>query len=260
MTTIPPDGRERYDRHTNTARTDDAEKLELLLDTFRRADGDRWTLRELEYATRPKVSASYLSSIKARRIKKVGFRQRVAMARVMNFPVELWDAEPEAWARILAEKRAASEKGEAQASPLADLLEELFRRGRHPLTKSAFTVRSVAELSGGALTEEEVLAIRRGEETDPPEYVLLALSDVFGVPRSYWYGPRDVPPLDEQTARFLSGPRRLRALHMKLVDLPEDKRDEIGAVLEDLVDQARGQLGEEEGSHGPARGKDPDLG
>lgn len=255
MTTVPPEGRGAIHRRTNTKNTDDAEKLELLLETFRRVDGDKWMLREIENATGRAVSASYLSSIRARRISRVGNRQREAMARVMGFPVELWDAEPERWPSILADKRDEAEGGRGSASPLADLLEDLFRRGRHPLTGGAFTERSVAELSGGALAEDEVSDIRRGRLTDPPEAKLLALSDVFGVPRSYWYGPASVPPLDENTARFLSGPRRLRALHMQLIDLPEDKRDEIGAVLESLVERAREQLTGKEGDDGREEGR-----
>ena len=218
--------------------TGDRERLELLLETFRRADGERWALREIEEATAGAASASYLSSIRARRISRVGERQRAALARVMRFPVELWDAEPEEWPTILERKRRAVEEGSAPAAPVADLLEELFLRARHPLTGSAFTDSSAAELSGGRLTEEEVGRLRRGEIPDPPEETFLALCDVFGVPRSYWYGPATPPRLDEPTSRFLSGPRRLRALHMRLLELPEQERDEIGDMMQALLDRA----------------------
>ncbi len=221
--------------------TDDADKLELLLETFRRADGERWALREIQAATAEQASASYLSSIRARRIKRVGPRQREATARVMGFPVELWDAEPEEWPEILEEKRRAAERGEAPPASAAELLEDLFRYAKHPLTRAPFTERSVADLSGGELTEEEVRDIRQGKVKDPPEDKLLTLSDVFGVPASYWYRSRTVPALDEETARFLSGPNRLRALHMRILDLPEDQRDEIGDKIEELVDRARRQ-------------------
>lgn len=221
--------------------TDDADKLELLLEVFRRADGERWALREIETATGQQASASYFSSIRARRIKRVGPRQREATARVMGFPSELWDAEPERWPEILEKKRRAAEGGQAPAAPLAELIEDLFRYGRHPLTRAPFTERSVAELSGGELTEEEVREMRQGSLKDPPEEKLFTLSDVFRVPASYWYRPRTVPALDEETARFLSGPNRLRALHMRLLDLPEDQRDEIGDKIEELVDRARRQ-------------------
>ncbi|MDP9474628.1 MAG: hypothetical protein M3R38_02855 [Actinomycetota bacterium] len=226
-------------RRAKLPTTDDADKLELLLETFRRADGERWALREIEAATAEQASASYLSSIRARRIKRVGPRQREATARVMGFPVELWDAEPEEWPEILEEKRRAAERGEAPPASAAELLEDLFRYGRHPLTRAPFTERSVAELSGGELTEEEVRDIRQGKVKDPPEDKFLALSDVFGVPASYWYRPRTLPALDEETVRFLSGPNRLRALHMRILDLPEDQRDEIGDKIEELVDRAR---------------------
>jgi transcriptional regulator with XRE-family HTH domain len=227
--------------------TDDAEKLELLLESFRRADGERWALRELEAATGEQASASYLSSIRARRIRRVGDRQKEAMARVMGFPAELWEAEPEEWPAILEEQRRAAQSNQAPPAPAAELLEDLFRYGRHPLTRSPFTERSVAELSGGELTEEEVRDIRQGKVKDPPEDKLLTLSDVFGVPPSYWRRPRSVPALDQETAAFLSGPDRLRALHMRILELPEDDRDEIGARMEELLDQAgrRSETGEE---------------
>lgn len=223
----------------------DAEKLELLLEVFRRADGDRWTLREIEDATGMAVSASYLSSIRTRRIRRVGHRQREALARVMGFPVDLWDADPGQWPRILQEQQRTVQRGEAPSSQLADLLEDLFRVARHPLTGSAFTESSVAELSGGQLEAEEVRRMRQGEIINPPESKLLALSDVFGVSHSYWYGPKSVPVLDAPTARFLSSPRRLRALHMKLVDLPEEQRKEIGDMLEAVVERARKRLEKE---------------
>lgn len=216
----------------------DRERLELILETFRRADGERWSLREIEQATGGAASASYLSSIRAGRINRVGGRQRAAVARVLRFPVELWDAEPEDWPHILDENRRAVEEGAAPPSPVADLLEELFLRAKHPLTGSAFTEASVADLSGGRLSEDEVRRLRRGEIPEPPEEALLALSDVFAVPRSYWYGTATPPRLDEPTARFLSGPRRLRALHMRLLELPEDERQEIGDMMQALIDRA----------------------
>ena len=119
-----------------------------------------------------------------------------------------------------------------------------FAKPRMPT--SSFTERAVAELSGGELMEDEVRMIRQGKITDPPESKLLALSDVFRVPRSYWYRPRRVPVLDEETERFLSGPSRLRALHMKLLDLPKERREQISDTIEELVDRARKQMKEEE--------------
>jgi transcriptional regulator with XRE-family HTH domain len=245
MSVAPEDRGEPAETEPREPATD-AEKLELLLETFRRADGERWTLREIENATGEVVSASYLSSIRKRRIKRVGTRQRRAMARVMGFPIELWDAEPEQWPQVMKEKRREAASGQAPAAPVADLLEDLFRFARHPLTGSSFTERAVAELSGGELTEDEVRMIRQGKITDPPESKLLALSDVFRVPRSYWYRPRRVPVLDEETERFLSGPSRLRALHMKLLDLPKERREQISDTIEELVDRARKQMKEEE--------------
>jgi transcriptional regulator with XRE-family HTH domain len=251
MSVTPEDRGEPAQSEASVPATD-AERLELLLEIFRRADGERWTLREIENATGEVVSASYLSSIRKRRIKRVGARQRQAMARVMGFPIELWEADPKQWPQIMKDMRRAAESGQASGAPLADLLEDLFRFARHPLTGSAFTERTVADLSEGELTEDEVRMMRQGRITDPPEGKLLALSDVFGVPRSYWYQPRRVPLLDEDTERFLSSPSRLRALHMRLLDLPKNRREKIGDRIEELVDRAREEMEEEERRRGRA--------
>lgn len=236
---IPPEGSERRQPKAESRPTSDAEKLELLLEAFRRPDGNRWALREIEQATGGAVSASYLSSIRNGRIKKVGGRQRQDTARAMGFPERLWDAEPENWPGILKEERRLGEAGDASPAPVAVLLEDLFRYGRHPVTGSAFTESSVAELSDGQLNEDEVRRMRLGEIPDPPESKLLALSEVFGVDHSYWRSPARRSMLDPATARFLSGPRRLRALHMELLELPEDERDRIAAMIEDALEQAR---------------------
>ena len=236
---IPPKGSERRQAKGESTSTSDAERLELLLEAFRRPDGNRWALREIEQATGGSVSASYLSSIRNGRIKKVGGRQRRNTARAMGFPERLWDAEPEDWPEILREERRLGATGDAPPAPVAGLLEDLFRYARHPITGSAFTESSVAELSDGQLDEAEVRRIRLGEISDPPEDKLLALSEVFGVDHSYWRSPARRSMLDPATARFLSGPRRLRTLHMELLDLPENDRDRITAMIEDALEQAR---------------------
>ena len=235
----PPRGSELNQSKAESAPTNNAEKLELLLEAFRRPDGKRWALREIEEATEGSVSASYLSSIRGGRIKKVGARQRQHTARVMGFPERLWDAEPEQWPDILEENRRRRAAGEASQASVAELLENLFHYARHPLTGTAFTEASVAELSDGALDETEVRAIRQGREPNPPDGQLLALSEVFGVDLSYWYGPGTQPLLDPATAKFLSGPRRLRALHMDLLNLPRGDRDRITDLIEDALDQTR---------------------
>ena len=213
----------------------DADRLELLLETFRRADGEKWALREIEQRTGGQASASYLSSIRAGRIKRVGPVQREALARVMCFPPELWDAEPERWPETLEEKRREAESGQAPPGPIAALLEDLFYYARHPVTGSPFTEATVAELAEYQITAEQVQRIRRGETVAGLEAKLLVLADVFGVPPSYWRGPRRVPALDEEIVRFLTGSERLRVLHMRLLELPETEREEIGDRIEQML-------------------------
>lgn len=163
---IPPEGSERRQSKAESMSTSDAERLELLLEAFRRPDGNRWALREIEQATGGSVSASYLSSIRNGRIKNVGGRQRQDTARAMGFPERLWDAEPEHWLKILKEERRLSESGDAPPAPVAVLLEDLFRYARHLITGSAFTESSVAELSDGQLDKDEVHRMRLGETPD----------------------------------------------------------------------------------------------
>jgi hypothetical protein len=61
-----------------------------------------------------------------------------------------------------------------------------------------------------------------------------------------------VPVLDEDTERFLSSPSRPRALHMRLLDLPKNRREKIGDRIEELVDRAREEMEEEERRRGRA--------
>jgi len=99
---------------------------------------------------------------------------------------------------------------------LADLLNILFESKPDPRTGSPYTNDRVARLSRARLTREQIARMRAGGQTAPPaEITLIALSQVFGVPVSYWYVSDETKPvidlarLEEALADLLSDDRVL---------------------------------------------------
>lgn len=177
-------------------------RVDLLLRTFPRADGEPWRPVEIEEATGHQVTSSYVSALKAGKFKRPGLKQLSLIADVVGFPFELWRVEPEMWDEELKKHK---ERGGFRAPPrgqpvprvpcgdeLAGLVEYLFEGRPDPVTGEPYTADGVAMRSRGRLSAEEVRLFRTGEQLGPPpEIKLLALADVFDVAASYWYAPQD---------------------------------------------------------------------
>ncbi len=67
-----------------------AQKFEHFLEVYRRPDGSRWGGQDLHNATGGVVTRSYVSNLRKGRIENPGFEKLRAIAKVMNFPPELW--------------------------------------------------------------------------------------------------------------------------------------------------------------------------
>jgi transcriptional regulator with XRE-family HTH domain len=83
-----------------------AQRFELLLDTYRRPDGSRWTGQQLVEATGGVVTRSYVANLRKRRIENPGYEKMLAIARAMGFPPEAWFEDAPG-----SEKRAAPWRG-----------------------------------------------------------------------------------------------------------------------------------------------------
>src|SRR5215216_3122787 len=67
-----------------------AQKFEGLLEMYRHPDGRRWSRQEIDEATGGVVTRSYITNLRKGRIENPGFEKLKAIAKVMDFPPELW--------------------------------------------------------------------------------------------------------------------------------------------------------------------------
>ena len=167
-----------------------AQKFERLLETYRHPDGRRWSGQEIDEATGGVVTRSYVTNLRKGRIENPGFEKLRAIAKVMDFPPELWFEESiRLW------------HGEVSTSPLpeggsiADKTNRLFDVVRNEKSGVPFTNAEVARMSLGDLSEEHVEQIRSGNLTNPSMNQVVALADVFGVHPSYFLDAARKPPL-----------------------------------------------------------------
>src|SRR5215204_2515759 len=172
-----------------------ARKFELLLDTFRREDGRRWSGIELERATGGVVTRSYVSNLRKGRIENPGMDKLAAIAKAMGFPPGLWFEE---------EPTGADGRGPAGTPEVLALrIERLFDAIKNPKTGEEYTSSEIARMSLGDLAEEDVEGLRSGAIADPALSHVVALARAFGVEPSY---------LVNGTAEALTGGEIARAL------------------------------------------------
>lgn len=218
-------------------RNDFGEKFLRLLELYKKPDGSRWSMSEIETATGGFVKGPYLTNLKAGRIKQPGIERLRAIARVMDFPPELWLQKPEAWERFGADD---TDREEGSPGTLAEKLNRLFEVLENERTGAPYSDTDVAAASGGELTEEEVRAARKGEIQDLMGAQYLALSKVFGVDIKYWYqGVGAYPNLSEEDLRALTDEKTHLILNKAYGSSPRQK-DVILHLLEQL-DLMRGE-------------------
>lgn len=213
------------------ARNDFGEKFVRLLDIYRKPDGSRWTMAEIEQSTGGFVKGSYLANLKAGRIRQPGLDRLRAIASVMGFPVELWLQRPDLWEIAEGEPVGG---GSFMPGTLARNLNLLFKVLTNERTGKPYTEADVAAASEGELTEQDVRAIREGQIEDLRGAQYLALSKVFGIDINYWYqGTGSYGNLSETDLRALEDAKTHTILN-KVYGSPERQKDVILHLLEQM--------------------------
>src|SRR5919107_5089864 len=172
-----------------------AQKFELLLDTYRHADGRRWSGQEIDEATGGIVTRSYVTNLRKGRIENPGYEKMRALAKAMGFAPEVWFEDGLGDVRTISP--AEGSRG------VAGRLEHLFKAVRNPKTGEPYTNAEVARMSLGDLSEEDVERIRTGAVSDPTVGQIAALAGVFGVEPSYLLDQRKPSLLDEELVQAL---------------------------------------------------------
>ena len=150
-------------------------EFERLLDTYRRADGSRWTGQNLDEATGGVVTRSYVTNLRKGRRESPGYEKLAAIAKAMGFAPELWFEEG------LSGEPVARNDGRG----VAGRVKHLFEVFKNPTTGEPYTNAEVARMTMGDLSEEDVEGIRTGAIADPSASQVVALAGVFGVEPSY---------------------------------------------------------------------------
>lgn len=202
-----------------------------LLDLYRKPDGTRWTMTELEQSTGGFLKGSYLTNLKAGRIRQPGLDRLRAIASVMGFPVELWLQRPDPSEITAAESARGQTLGPGALAKNLNLLFEVLTNER---TGKPYTEAEVAAASEGELTEQDVRAIREGQIDDLRGAQYLALSKVFGIDINYWYqGTGSYGNLSETDLRALVDAKTHTILN-KVYGSPERQKDVILHLLEQM--------------------------
>ncbi|MDP9474278.1 MAG: hypothetical protein M3R38_00990 [Actinomycetota bacterium] len=202
-------------------------RLALFLDRYRKPDGSNWTPKEIEAATNGFVTASYLSNLKADRIRQPGYDRLKSIATAMRFPPALWYEPSESW-------EEAEHRHRRRQPSLARALTVLMQTSLNDRTGKPFTAEDVARLSGGRLTPDQVRGLQTGELTDPAMSQLVALSEVFGVEPGFWYSPsKDLMTLDGETFNALRN-EKTHLILSKIHGRPDAEKDMILRTIEHL--------------------------
>jgi transcriptional regulator with XRE-family HTH domain len=209
-----------------------AEKFEFLLDTYRRPDGRRWGGQELQEATGGAVTRSYVSALKNGHIANPGYDKLRAIAKAMNFPVELWFED--------SPGRVAPRADELEErATIAERLEHLFHTIIDEKKGRPYTNAEVARMSVGGVSELEVAGIRSGEIANPTLDQVLALAEAFGVSPSY-FTERKAPLLSQETIEALADRDSSEIIH-KTLALSDAEKKMVLDILDHLGKLHRGR-------------------
>jgi transcriptional regulator with XRE-family HTH domain len=205
-----------------------AQKFEHLLDSYRHADGHKWTGAQLDDATGGVVTRSYVTNLRKGRIENPGYEKLRAIAKAMGFPPEVWFDER------LGEGRSIRQAEESRG--VAGRLEHLFEVVRNPKTGEPYTNAKVARMTLGDLSEEDVERIRTGAIGDPTMGQVAALASVFGVEPSYLLDRGEPSLLDEELVQALRD-EDVRDITRESSRLPDGERQLVLGIVRQFRDQ-----------------------
>jgi len=202
-----------------------AQKFEGLLEMYRRPDGRRWSGQEIDEATGGIVTRSYITNLRKGRIENPGFEKLKAIAKVMDFPPELWFEES---------------PGLVDGTPIdpvpghlsvADKVNRLFEIIKNETPGRPYTNAEIARLSLGGLTEEHVEQIRAGRLTDPSMNQIVTLAEAFGVHPAYFLDTTRGPPILDAEAMSIFRDETVSAIAHKSLHLPGREREMILGII-----------------------------
>ena len=203
-----------------------------MLDTYRRPDGGRWGGQELQDATGGAVTRSYVSALRNSHIVSPGYDKLRAIAKAMNFPVELWFED--------SPGRVAPRADELEErATIAERLEHLFQTIMDEKKGRPYTNAEVARMSLGGMSEQEVAGIRSGEISNPTIDQVLALAEAFGVSPSY-FTERKAPLLSQEAIEALADRDSSEIIH-KTLALSDAERRMVLDILDHLGHLHRGR-------------------
>jgi transcriptional regulator with XRE-family HTH domain len=211
-----------------------AQKFEHLLDTYRRADGHRWTGQQLDEATGGVVTRSYVTNLRKGRIENPGYEKMRAIAKAMGFAPEVWFEES------LGDGRPTI--GAEESGGVAGKLEHLFDVIRKPKTGEPYTNAEVARMTLGDLSEGDVEGIRTGAIGDPTVGQVAALAGVFGVEPSYLLDRDEPPHMDEELVEALRN-ETIRAIVRESSEMPDRERRLLLGIARQFASQREASEG-----------------
>jgi transcriptional regulator with XRE-family HTH domain len=207
-----------------------AQKFEGLLEMYRRPDGRRWSGQEIDEATGGIVTRSYVTNLRKGRIENPGFEKLKAIAKVMDFPPELWFEE----SPVLRDGLPIySVPGHLSVTEKTNRLFDLIK---NETTRRPYTNAEVARLSLGDLTEEHVEQIRAGKLTDPSMKQVVTLAEVFGVHPAYFLDSTRKLPLLDQEAMSIFRDETVSAIAHKSLHLPGREKQMILGIIRQFED------------------------
>ena len=211
-----------------------AQKFEHVLDTYRHADGHKWTGAQLDDATGGVVTRSYVTNLRKGRIENPGYEKLRAIAKAMGFAPQVWFEDG------LGEGRCIEQAAESRG--VAARLEHVLEFVRNPSMGEPYTNAEVARMTLGDLSEEDVERIRAGAVRDPSVGQVAALASVFGVEPSYLLDYESSPLLDEELVQAL-GDGDVRDITRESSRLPDRERQLVLGIVRQFREQTKVPIG-----------------
>jgi len=211
-----------------------AQKFEILLETYRRPDGRRWSGQEIDEATSGVVTRSYVTNLRKGRIVNPGYEKMKAIAKAMGFAPEVWFEDD------LGEGRSIGQAEDLRG--VAGRLEHVLEVVRNPKTGEPYTNAEVARMTLGDLSESDIESIRTGAVSDPTVGQVAALASVFGVEPSYLLDRGEPSLLDEELVQALRD-EDVRDITRESARLPNRERQLVLGIVRQFRDQHVGPSG-----------------
>jgi transcriptional regulator with XRE-family HTH domain len=192
---------------------------------YRRPDGRRWSGQEIDEATDGIVTRSYVTNLRKGRIENPGLEKLKAIAKVMEFPPELWFEESSDL------RTGASIDYDSGHMSLAQKTNRLFEIIKNDSTGKPYTNAEVSRMSLGDLSEEHVEQIRSGSLADPSMKQIVTLAEVFGVHPAYFLDTARKTPLLDEEAMSIFRDETVSAIAHKSLHLPGREREMILGII-----------------------------